>query len=529
MAESLRGLTRNPMHENQNAVLRQLCSSSAYPHETDAIRRIETHISWVYLTGPFAYKIKKSIKLPYLDFSTLERRERACRDELTLNRRLAPGLYHEVVTIGGDETELRVGSTPAVEFAVKISQFPDGAIADQLIRDDALNAAELVELAEQIAAFHRKHSPSSSSAPGKRILDNLAELYSAVSPDRHSLVGEIEDWVKTALDRISDVFTDREKSGHVRECHGDLHLGNIVRIDGRLIAFDCLEFSVDLRTIDVIDEVAFLYMDLIAHGRHDLAFTFLNRYLELTGDYAGLSLLRVYATHRALVRAKVLIEGHSQSNVAAPDLATLYLKTAQAQTWPRRPRCVITSGLSGSGKTTIASQLIASLRAVHIRSDVERKRLHGLQAMAQSDSEVKGGLYHPDITAATYRHLAALTEAALEGGVDIIIDASFIKRHFRELFHAAAARHNADFVILSCEAPTNLLRTRVTERARQKSDASEANIAVLDHQLEVAETFSAEEMAYVLPVDTADDIDIDQLARNIRELSDQVSLSSTSS
>ena len=517
MAESLRGLTLNPMHEDQDAVLESLCSKEAYPHAAHDIRTIETHISWVYLTGPFAYKIKKAVKLPYLDFSTLERRERACRDELSLNLRLAPELYQEVVTIGGDDSHLRVGGTPAIEFAVKISQFPDGAIADQLVQDDALNPPAFSALAEAIAAFHQTLTPALADAPGNRILSNLAELDSALTSEQRIPLQGIREWLNAELNRLSHVFAGRNATGHIRECHGDLHLGNIVRIDGRLIAFDCLEFSLALRTIDVVDEVAFLFMDLMAHGRSDLAFTFLSSYLELTGDYTGLRLLRIYAVHRALVRAKVEVSTlHQAEQATTNDGASRYLNAALALSRMLRPLCLITCGLSGSGKSTIASQLVASLGAVHLRSDTERKRLRGLKPTARTNSDVEQGIYNPDTTDETYRHLASCAESALAGGVTVIIDASFIDRRYRDLFRAMAARLDAGFIILSCEAPTELLRTRIAERYRQQSDASEANLDVLEHQLRTADAFGDDESASVFAIRTAEAVDTDRLAREVR-------------
>jgi hypothetical protein len=506
------------MQTDQDAVLEQLCSPQAYPHSTVTIRRIETHISWVYLTGNFAYKIKKAVKLPYLDFSTLEKRERACRDELSLNRRLAPALYHEVVGIGGDARSVRIGATPAVEFAVKITQFPDGAIADQLLDNDSLTATDLAGLARQLAEFHQTLEPATAGPRDKRILTNLSELESAGSEGQAGPIAEIGAWLRSAIARWSDRIADRDAAGRIRECHGDLHLGNIVRIDGRLIAFDCLEFSRDLRTIDVIDEVSFLFMDLMAHQRLDLAFGFLNDYLEVSGDFSGLRLLRLYATHRALVRAKVEPAGE----------ANRYLETALELARSTPPFCLITHGLSGSGKTTIAGPLAARLNAVHLRSDVERKRLHGLESTDRENAGVEQGLYAPDKTEAIYRHLAAMAEAALDGGIGVIVDASFLSRRYRDLLRSLASKRDARFAILNLEAPVEVLEQRIAQRNRQCSDASDADLSVLDHQLKTADTFGPDEAAWIVSVATDTAVDTDRLAATIRSHATQPSLSSTS-
>jgi aminoglycoside phosphotransferase family enzyme/predicted kinase len=528
MGGSLRGLARNPMRMNQDAILEHLVAPHAYPHATEDIRCIETHISWVFLTGPFAYKIKKAVKLPYLDFSTLDRRKQACRDELALNSRLAPDLYHEVVAIGGDAAAIRIGGTPALEYAVKMTQFPDGAIADELIEKDALSAAELSRFAEDIAAFHLDLPPDRAESPGDRILDNLTELESDVSDNDRPALEEIRNWIRSTIAQLATTFADRDASGRIRECHGDLHLSNVVRIDDRLIAFDCLEFSKSLRTIDLLDEVAFLFMDLVAYRRSDLAFVFLNAWLTVTGDYPGLRLLRLYAVHRALVRAKVEIAGARTSDQGESVRAGRYLKTALSITCPPRPYCLITMGLSGSGKSTIAAQLIGALGAVVLRSDIERKRLHGYGPAEDSGSGVGSGIYRPESTEKTYRHLLSMADAVLESGISVVIDGSFLKRRFRDSFHDGATKRNASFAILHCNAPTATLRQRIIERSRQRQDASEANLAVLENQLKTADAIDDAESAFVISLGTDSSIDTDELVSTIRSRSDQVSLSSTS-
>ena len=514
------------MLKDQVAVLEALRSSRAYPHATQEIRTVETHISWVFLTGDIAYKIKKAVELPYLDFSTLERRERACRDELELNRRLAPSFYHEVVGIGGEPSALRIGGEPAVEFAVRMSQFPEGARADQLIQADALEAEALAELAETLARFHRTLAPSRASSQIERIRTNLDELESGLSGERAKEIGKIRGWMRKSTDDFAETFAQREVDGHVRECHGDLHLGNIVSVDGKLIPFDCLEFSLELRTIDVIDEVAFLVMDLEARERSDLAFGFLNRYLETTGDYAGLRLLRVYAAHRALVRAKVSLASPEDSESPADTNARAYLRAANDNARPVKPLCIVTSGLSGSGKTTIARRLALGLAAVHIRSDIERKRLHELAPEARTDSDVGQGIYGAGATQATYERLADAAGAALSGRLDIIVDASFLERDERDRFRTLAARLDARFAIVHCTAPAAVLRERIVEREREGSDASEAGLAVLEHQLQTADAFGDLEWEFVHSLDTRDEIDMADLARAIRGAADQSSSTS---
>lgn len=514
------------MRDDQAPALEALLSANAYPHATGRIRTIETHISWVYLTGDFAYKIKKAVRLPYVDFSTLALREKACRDELALNRRLAPMLYEAVVTVGGAPGAIRVGGTPALEFAVKMRQFPDDATADSLIRTGTLGIEELTDLAETVAGFHASLTACTAKPPHERILANLGELESDAT-EVAAMVGDIAPQLSNALGRTAETFERRQSDGRIRECHGDLHLGNIVRLNRRLVPFDCLEFSQTLRTIDVIDEVAFLFMDLAAHGRPDLAFAFLNRYLEATGDYAGLEVLRIYATHRALVRAKVALATATDTQFRASAPAMTYLDAAAGHIREVNPICIITFGLSGSGKTTISEKLALELGAVHVRSDIERKRLEGLAAGARTDSAIDRGIYRPQSTRATYARLVTVAEAAIRGGIDVIVDASFLDRDNRDRFRALASRLGAGFVILHCTASRDVLRARIEARQTEGRDASEANLAVLAHQLETSEPLTDAETEFVLAADTEHEIDSGALAETIRRAS-QPPLSSTS-
>jgi hypothetical protein len=500
----------------QTRLIEALRRARAFPDSSGAAEVIETHISWVFLTGRYAFKIKKAIELPFLDFQTLERRERYCRIELELNRRLAPELYLEVVPIAGPIEHPDVGATPAVEYAVKMRQFPKDATAERLVLRDALSAEAFAQLADRLAAFHDSLEAAPGPEPQASILENLAELEAYLGGEPESGFAHIAARLRTELQSLSSLFELRCRHGSIRECHGDLHLANVALIGDELVPFDCLEFDRRLRTVDVIDEVAFLHMDLKAHGRPDLAFAFLNRYLEASGDYAGLPLLRLYTAHRALVRAKVARLSDATAQGSTPDLPSL-LALARAELDPPAPVLLITCGLSGSGKSTLAGQLAPSLGAVHVRSDVERKRLAGLEPLERTAAGLDAGIYAADMTASTYERLAECAEASLRGRVPIIVDASFLTRAERQRFASLATRQAAAFVILHCTASDAALRQRIRERSRRQNDASEADEAVLDGQLARAELPEARDRASVITIDTERALDIGALIEQIEQ------------
>jgi predicted kinase len=306
-------------------------------------------------------------------------------------------------------------------------------------------------------------------------------------------------WTEREHTRLAPLMVARKVSGQVRECHGDLHLGNVALIDERPVLFDCIEFNPSLRWIDVMSEVAFTVMDLMDHGRPALAHRFLNTYLEVTGDYTGAPLLGYYAVYRALVRAKVaFIRAHQPGTSSTERTQALtaferHVDLAEGLGRATAPRLIITHGLSGSGKTTVAQFLLEQLGAVRIRSDVERKRLFGLAANAKTVRGVSRGIYAANANRRTYDRLAELASAMLAAGVSVIVDATFLRRAERDRFRALARTHGAPFALVVCDAPAKVLRGRVAQRAQAGRDASEADASVLEAQLQSAELLGNDE------------------------------------
>jgi aminoglycoside phosphotransferase family enzyme/predicted kinase len=499
-----------------NELAESLRKPEAYPHATGPIEVAETHISLVFLTDKYAYKIKKPVRFPFVNFSTLEKRYRSCRDELRLNRRLAPNLYLDVVPIGGSPASPRVGAVPAIEYAVKMLRFDPSQTLDRYIDQHEISRRHIQELAELLATFHQGLAPLPGTRPGDDVRKNADELLQMDGPVTQARLRPVRDWLSAQSEALENLFAIRERSGAIRECHGDLHLGNLVLLDDRIVPFDCLEFDRSLRTIDVIDEMAFPVMDLLAHACQTLAFELLNRYLERTGDYTGTRLLRYYLLHRALIRCKtrMLNRAIREQQRDAIEL-TPYLDLAEQLISESAPRLMITHGFSGSGKTTVTNELLATLPAIRIRSDIERKRLHGIEPGEGKASKPDEALYSTSASDKTYATLERFAASALDAGFNVIIDAAFLKRARRDSFRRLARKHLAGFTILSFDAAVTELRERVSLRRAQGADASDADVSVLEQQLRTAEPLSPEESRMTIGIDTTSPVDTDSIRKQV--------------
>lgn len=501
-----------------NALITALQGPAAYPHAVESVRLVETHISWVLLAGDYAYKIKKPVDFGFLDFSNLLQRRHYCEEELRLNRRLAPQLYLSVVPISGRaDAPIVGGDGEPIEYAVKMRQFPQEAQLDRVLARGELRRTHITALAEQLATFHRSAAAAAADAPfgtAENVWQPMAENFAQIRPhlqesETLALLDRAQRWSEERYETLRDVLTQRKHDGHISECHGDTHLGNIVLLDEQPVLFDCIEFNPNLRWIDVISEIAFLTMDLHDRGRDDLAHRALNDYLQASGDYAGLRLLRFYQVYRALVRAKVACLRCAQSDIDEHVRAELkqralaYLRLAQRFTETVPTPLIITHGFSGSGKTTVTDGVLESQGALRLRSDVERKRLFGYTTEARTQSALDSGLYSADASTRTYQHLAALAETVIGAGFPALVDATFLKRAQRDVFRALAERLRVPFVIFDCSAPADLLRERVSTRALEARDASEATLGVLERQLQQCEPVSEEETRHILIIRTA--------------------------
>lgn len=496
-------------------IVQGLRLSTAYPEPAGPVVHIETHISHVFLAGPYAYKLKKPVNLGFLDFSTLERRHFFCQEELRLNRRLAPQLYLEVVPITGSTTAPRIGGAGEVlEYAVKMRRFDQsGLLSTQPLEDDLPE-----RVAERVAAFHDSIPAVAPDEPFGRpeavlapMLANFEAIRTRLSdPSLLARLAGLESWTLARHAELRPILEQRRAAGFVRECHGDMHRGNIALDQGEVLIFDGIEFNPGLRWIDIQSELAFLLMDLEEAGERGPARRLLNRYLELTGDYAGLKVLNFYQVYRALVRAKVLAIRLDQADLSAEEAVrdrgglSDYLTLAEGYTRPHSPCLCLVQGVSGSGKSRLALALRARLPLIHLRSDIERKRLFGFLAEARTSSggQVDGGIYGPEAGERTYGRLRELACTLLMAGYSPLVDATFLKRAQRETFIGLAQSQGCPCRLLICEAPLEVVQERVRRRAAEGADPSEAGVEVLASQLALREPLTAEETSLSIPVDT---------------------------
>lgn len=516
MCASILAMNPRPAPVTPSALITRLFAPEAYPHPVRGLACVETHISWVLLTGTYAYKIKKPVALGFLDFSTLPLRHAVCLEELRLNRRLAPKLYVDVVPIAGPvESATILGAGEPIEYAVRMHQFPQGDQLDRLLEAGRLDEADIARVAQRIARFHGEApragegSDYGTSRSIKHLVeDNLLALRALLTdaPQREALEG-LATWASNRFDALETTFAARRQQGLVRECHGDLHLGNLVRLGDEVVPFDCIEFSAELRWIDVISDIAFLMMDLLYRSRARLAFRLINVYLETSGDYPGVAVLRYYLVYRALVRTMVALLRRAQLSpevapaATAVDDAASHLQLAHRLASPPLPVLFLMHGFSGSGKTRVSGDLMERWPAIRVRSDVERKRLHGFAADQTTRSGMGAGVYSRASGEATYQRLFESAATALAAGFSVIVDAACPQHQQREIFRALAAVHGVSFVIIACVAPEAELRRRLRERIARGGDASEAGEAVLDDQLQHAEPLDAAERAEAITVD----------------------------
>lgn len=467
---------------DQSEVLAFLSRRQTYGISAEPIR-IDTHAAIVFLTGTFAYKMKRAVRFPFLDFSTLERRRIICETEIERNRRNAPKIYIDTIPVTRRDGELELGGDgTVVEWLVRMHQFDPSDTLDHLAERGEFSEALVANLVDAIADSHDNAPVGDGAEATQRLgewmrgnIDELREAPHVIANDRVQRLGR---HLESEYGHCTDLLLARGRAGYVRWCHGDLHLRNIVLIDRRPVLFDALEFDEAFATHDILYDLAFLLMDLWQRGLHGTANRVLNRYLWRSGDIeniGGCALLPLFMSIRAAIRAKIAIStaiiGDGQNARADFAEAQHDFNFAEKFLTPVRPRLVAIGGLSGTGKTSIAGMLAAEVGrapgAIHLRSDVERKRLFDV---ADTD-RLPASAYAQDANEAVYTRVREKARRALGAGYSVIVDAAHNRPAERMAIEAAANECDTQFVGVWLDAPDDVLLKRIASRSGDASDA----------------------------------------------------------
>lgn len=491
-----------------------------YPHPvTTPIQFIQTHVSIVFLTGDYAYKVKKPVDFGFLDYSTLEKRHHFCQEELRLNQRGAADLYLEVIPITISDDRYGLGLPgEIIDYTLKMRQFPQHSLFSELFNQGLLTVERLEELGRVTAQFHGQGVTNDyirSFGEISQIKEAFDENYEQTrgyigGPQTQQQFEETQAYSDRFFTEHTDLFASRRQGDWIRECHGDMHLGNICLWQDKITLFDCIEFNEPFRFVDVMFDVAYIVMDCDARNRSDLAYGFLNSYVEQTGDWDGLRVLPIYVSRQSYVRAKVTSFLLNDPAISPADrkeaetTAALYYQLAWQYTQPRAGRLLLMSGLSGSGKSTIARKLALELGAIHIRSDAVRKHLAGVPLLERGGAE----LYTPAMTSQTYDRLLNLGVTLAKDGYTVILDAKYDRQLLREEAIAQANHQGLPLTILHCSAPLAVLQQRLEERT---GDIADATAQLLPTQVAVFEEFTQKELSSMITIDTSADIDVHHL------------------
>lgn len=486
-----------------------------YPHRPARVELVQTHISYVFLAGDDVYKLKKPVRFAFLDFSTLERRRYFCHEEVRLNRRLAGDTYRGVVAVCPRDGGFALApeeSAGAIEYAVHMRRLPADRMLTSLLDRNAVTTDLIDAIAARLAAFHAVADCGPEVARGgdpaviATLLEDDFHEVDAFHGDTISAADDeaIRRFCRDFLRRHDALLRRRRAEGRIRDGHGDLHAEHICCTDG-LVIYDCIEFNPSFRHRDVAADMAFLAMDLVYHGRADLADRLVARYAELTRDAELSTVAPFYACQRAYIRGKVDIlksveaEVGAEARADARQSAVAHFALAYRYTWAYTPRLVVVVGLSGTGKSTVAAALQARTGFIHVNSDTTRKRLAGVPLTARPGAE----LYTPERSARTYAAMYAAAAEALAAGRGVIIDATFQRRTDRDAARAVARRAGVPILFVESTCPEDEVRRRLAERARRGDDASDADWEIYQQQRMRYEAFANDETRERVVTDTS--------------------------
>ena len=467
-------------------IKQDLLRPAAYGHDPDSVSLVETHISWVFLAGSLVFKVKKPVDFGFLDFTTLEKRHHFCLEELRLNRRLAPDIYLDVVTVVEDWEGRLAVNVPGrtVDFAVMMKRLPDGCLMSDRLEQGLVAPGHIDGIADLLVEFYSQAETGgriNEFGHPEMIRHNTDEdSWQTVDYVGTALSGERYDHIKAYNDRFlneaADLLDRRVADGFIRDCHGDLHLGNIC-LGEKIWIFDCIEFNENFRYSDVASDLAFLSMDLDFRGRSDLGRRLVERYVELSGDKELYLVLDFYKCYRAYIRGKINCLAYDQQDQAeaarcrALDLARRYFDLAYSYAGGhRRPRILIFFGMMGTGKTHWARRVGEKIGAPVISSDRVRKQMAGLTASSRVYVPFGQGLYSRDMTDKVYDNLHKTAARLAGAGLDVVLDASYMKTRHRRAALDLAEKVQAELLFIRTVANEETVVSRLSIReARGRS------------------------------------------------------------
>lgn len=519
---------------SQTALIDWLQVPSHFGDNITQVTLIQTHISCVFLTGKYAFKLKKAVKFEFLDFSLADDRQHFCALEIALNKRTAPELYLEVITLfwhpvlqtwSLQQDCATQAEWQAVDYLVKMRQFDPNQVLSRAIQQQPLNDDQIKLLAQQIADFHLHAevitppsawgsaeaviAPMTANFPSLTLLFEQLIHQRAMTPEMNTRLQRLAQHTQAQHTLLAPLITQRQEQGFVRACHGDLHLDNITIYNHKLVLFDGIEFNEQFRLIDVISDLAFLLTDLDFKGASLTSKKILNHYLIATGDYLSLALLNFYQTYRAMVRAKITGLRYEQlepgTAEAKQTLAQVlgYLELAENYAFPKKqaPKLVVMQGISGSGKSYLAAKLAEETGAIWINSDRERKRHFGIAMTERVSGMEQSKLYSPLAHQTTYELLHAGAAAGLQSGRNVIVDATFLKAQSRHKFIRLAQTSCADYALVSITPNPKRAAQRIADRLKAQIDPSDATLEVMQQQINQFEAPTQDEPAFIFNTD----------------------------
>jgi len=473
----------------QSDLYENLKNPDSYKEDVESIDIHQTHISFVALTGKYAYKVKKPVDFGFLDFSTLDRRKKFCQEELRLNKRLCPDIYLDVVKITkkNDGIEFN-GSGEIVDYAVKMREFSQKNIMKNLLFRDKITKETVDDICNILVDFYKKGENSDDIDKFGRV-DIIKKNTDENFNQTKNMIGvtikkDVYNFIKKETNNFlkehKEIFDKRINDGFIHDCHGDLHSGNIVIEDDEIFIFDCIEFNKRFRYSDVASDIGFLAMDLDYQGFPYLSSHLIKRYIEKSNDEGIFDVINFYKCYRAYVRGKVIGFRLNDDNISNKekndikkiagryyDLAYYYAKLFSNADYKKT--VFITSGLTGTGKTTISDKISVDYDAYIISTDMIRKELAGIDKYERHHVEYNKGLYSPERMEETYNKVIEKAENQLKKDRNVVLDATFKTKKHRKMVKKMAEKNNSRFIILHCDCPEDVVKKWLDERVKKKS------------------------------------------------------------